>query len=97
MRRCTLILAGVVAAFYLSTSSARADCRLVPYWYPQSWEVMLPRYCLPEYSEISDYPVARPRYHRRHVQLPRRVRVAGAYQRTYIISRRPYLRPGWWW
>ncbi len=90
MRRFILIATGVVAAFYLTTSSAQAHyyyCGL-PYWYPQSWTVMTRHHCLPEYAAI--YPVGRPYY--RH----RLVRVAG-YRRTYIASRRPYLRPGWWW
>ena len=97
MRRFILIATGVVAAFYLTTSSAQAQyyyCGL-PYWYPQSWTVMTRHHCLPEYSAIYYYPVARPRH--RHVHPYRRVRVASAYQRTYIGSRRPYLRPGWWW
>jgi hypothetical protein len=95
MRRFTLIATGVMAAFYLATSPAQAHyyyCGL-PYWYPQSWTVMTRHHCLPEYSAIYYHPVARPHYRHRHVQSHRLVRVAG-YR---IASRRPYLRPGWWW
>jgi hypothetical protein len=84
--RKLLVLAGIVAAFYLTTSSARADCGLVPYEYPLSWQVMLPHHC---YSDIYYYP---PR-HSSH----RWVRVADTYPRGHVTFRRPYLRPGWWW
>jgi hypothetical protein len=98
MRRFTLIATGVVAAFYLATSPAQAHYNYCgqPYWYPQSWTVMTRHHCLPEYSAIYYHPVARPHYRHRHVQSHRLVRVAD-YRRTYIASRRPYLRPGWWW
>ena len=95
MRRFILIAAGVAAAFCLTTSSAQAYyyCPL-PYWYPLSWTVMTRQRCLVEYPATFYYPVAEAPYRYDHVRPYRRV---SGYHRTYLVSRRPYLRPGWWW
>ncbi len=65
-----------------------AVCRLFPPWYPRSWELMVRPPCLIYYEEhLPFYEV--PSY-----RLP-----AGhpARHAHYRPSRRPYLRPGWWW
>ena len=83
MRKFTLIATGVVAAFYLATSPAQA------HYYDYCG---LP-YWYPQswtvMTRLHCLPEYSAIYYHRH-------RHAG-YRRTYIASRRPYLRPGWWW
>jgi hypothetical protein len=63
-----------------------AACWPLPAWYPYSWEIVEHTPCPPGYYLIPG------------VLHPHRYSTATARGHHIIYaSRRPYLRPGWWW